>query len=74
MRPTRQSEKHIIGQDDLVLVTGANGFIGYRLVKRLLDRGLRITLPASNFSAAHTEESVFKYSQATCFRLTTVLL
>jgi len=41
MRPARQGEKHIIGQDDLVLVTGANGFIGYRLVKRLLDRGFR---------------------------------
>ena len=29
----------IIGQDDLILVTGATGFIGSRLVRSLLDRG-----------------------------------
>jgi len=29
----------IIGQDDLILITGATGFIGLRLVEMLLDRG-----------------------------------
>jgi nucleoside-diphosphate-sugar epimerase len=31
----------IINEHDLVLVTGANGFIGYRLVEYLLNRGFR---------------------------------
>jgi len=31
----------IIGQDDLILVTGATGFIGSRLLENLLDRGFR---------------------------------
>jgi nucleoside-diphosphate-sugar epimerase len=31
----------IIGRDDLILVTGATGFIGSRLVEHLLDRGFR---------------------------------
>jgi nucleoside-diphosphate-sugar epimerase len=31
----------IIAPDDLILVTGASGFIGSRLVKRLLDLGFR---------------------------------
>jgi len=31
----------IIGPDDLILVTGATGFVGCKLVKRLLDRGFR---------------------------------
>lgn len=31
----------IIGRDDLILVTGATGFIGSRLVENLLDRGFR---------------------------------
>jgi nucleoside-diphosphate-sugar epimerase len=38
-----QTEKNgsIIHQDDLILVTGAGGFIGSRLVENLLDRGFR---------------------------------
>ena len=31
----------IVGQDDRILVTGATGFIGSRLVSNLLDRGFR---------------------------------
>lgn len=31
----------IIGPDDLILITGATGFIGSRLVENLLDRGFR---------------------------------
>lgn len=31
----------IIGQDDLILITGATGFIGKRVVNCLLDRGFR---------------------------------
>src|SRR5713226_5874188 len=31
----------IVGRDDLILVTGATGFIGSRLVENLLDRGFR---------------------------------
>jgi nucleoside-diphosphate-sugar epimerase len=34
-------DNFIIGRDDLILVTGATGFIGSRLVKHLLDRGFR---------------------------------
>ena len=32
---------HIVGPDDRILVTGAAGFIGSRVVERLLDRGFR---------------------------------
>jgi len=31
----------IVGRDDLVLITGATGFIGSRVVESLLDRGFR---------------------------------
>jgi nucleoside-diphosphate-sugar epimerase len=39
----RSTERHdlLIGTDDPILVTGATGFIGSRLVKTLLDRGFR---------------------------------
>jgi len=36
-----EQETSIIAPDDLVLVTGAAGFIGSRLIKSLLDKGLR---------------------------------
>ena len=32
---------NIIGQEDLILVTGATGFVGYRVVESLLDHGFR---------------------------------
>lgn len=31
----------IVGPDDLILITGANGFIGSKLVENLLERGFR---------------------------------
>src|SRR5271157_70576 len=37
----RTDDCFIVGQDDLILVTGATGFIGSRVVERLLDRGFR---------------------------------
>jgi nucleoside-diphosphate-sugar epimerase len=36
-----KGEEFIVGPDDLLLVTGAAGFIGSRLVEHLLDRGFR---------------------------------
>ena len=36
-----EHDAFIVSRDDLILVTGANGFIGSRLVKSLLDRGYR---------------------------------
>jgi len=42
----------IIGSNDPILITGANGFIGLRLVENLVDRGFRelicLTRPSSN--------------------------
>ena len=35
------TESPIIGFDEIILVTGANGFIGVRVVKTLLDSGFR---------------------------------
>jgi nucleoside-diphosphate-sugar epimerase len=35
------ADNFIIGQDDLILITGATGFIGKRVVSCLLDRGLK---------------------------------
>ena len=36
-----EHDAFIVGPDDPVLVTGATGFIGSRLVESLLDRGCR---------------------------------
>jgi nucleoside-diphosphate-sugar epimerase len=36
-----ESQDFIIGRDDLILVTGASGFIGRRLVSSLIDLGFR---------------------------------
>ena len=40
-RTTQVSEDFLVGSDDLILVTGAAGFIGSRVVASLLDRGFR---------------------------------
>ncbi|TMP95886.1 MAG: NAD-dependent epimerase/dehydratase family protein, partial [Verrucomicrobia bacterium] len=40
MDHTQQSD-FIVGRDDLILITGATGFIGSRLVANLVDRGFR---------------------------------
>ena len=48
---------HLIGPDETVLVTGANGFIGVRVVKMLLDQGFRrircFVRPSSNLTRLH---------------------
>jgi len=53
MRQTEHSS-FIFGQDDLILVTGATGFIGSKLVGCLLDRGFRnlrcFVRPSSNMA------------------------
>src|SRR5256885_3483192 len=36
-----ERDAFIIGPDDPILVTGATGFIGSRLIESLLDRGFR---------------------------------
>src|SRR4029077_6890774 len=36
-----ENDDFIMWKDDLILVTGATGFIGSRLVQHLLDRGFR---------------------------------
>src|SRR5215472_7085077 len=36
-----EADTFIIGPDDLILITGATGFIGRRLVRQLLDYGYR---------------------------------
>jgi nucleoside-diphosphate-sugar epimerase len=50
---------NIIGRDDLILVTGATGFIGSRVVESLLDRGFRnVRCFARPSSAAARVESL----------------
>jgi nucleoside-diphosphate-sugar epimerase len=36
-----RSQSWLVGPDDPILITGANGFIGVRLVQNLLDKGFR---------------------------------
>jgi nucleoside-diphosphate-sugar epimerase len=37
----KTNQKFVIGHDDLILITGATGFIGSKLVAALVDRGYR---------------------------------
>jgi nucleoside-diphosphate-sugar epimerase len=50
--PNMEGNDFIIGSDDPVLITGANGFIGSRVVENLVDRGFRelicLTRPSSD--------------------------
>src|SRR5690348_15453841 len=50
-----ETEASIITKDDLILVTGAAGFIGVRLLRNLLDRGFRnircFVRPSSDLAA-----------------------
>lgn len=39
--PNIEHSDFIIGSDDPILITGANGFIGSRVVENLVDRGFR---------------------------------
>jgi len=52
---TPVAEPLIVGADDPILVTGAAGFIGSRVVRRLVDRGFRrvrcLVRPSSDVSA-----------------------
>jgi nucleoside-diphosphate-sugar epimerase len=56
----------IVGQDDPILVTGAAGFIGSRLVKNLLDRGFRNIrcFSRSSRKAHRIEEMASRYPGA----------
>src|ERR1051325_968758 len=38
---TKDYKDFVIGPDDLILITGASGFIGTRVVESLLERGFR---------------------------------
>lgn len=53
----------LIGADDLILITGATGFIGLRLVDNLLSRGFRNLrcLVRSSHKAAKIEEVAAKH-------------
>ena len=48
---------HIVGADDRILVTGATGFIGRRVVERLLELGFRnvrcFARPAADRESLH---------------------
>ena len=52
--PTARDDRFLIAYDDVILVTGATGFIGSRVVERLLDLGFRnvhcLTRPSSDLS------------------------
>ncbi len=48
-------QKYIVGERDLILVTGSNGFVGSKVVRTLLDRGYRnlrcFTRPTSDMGS-----------------------
>lgn len=57
-------ESFIIGRDDLILITGAAGFIGSRLVENLLNRGFRnlrcFTRPSGRTAALEGLRSAYE--------------
>jgi nucleoside-diphosphate-sugar epimerase len=57
LEPVSRSDSSMIDVDDPILVTGATGFIGTRLVNRLLEHGFRnvrcLARPASDLSRLH---------------------
>ena len=71
-----QEDGLIIGPDDLILITGATGFIGLRVVEHLLDRGFRklrcFARPSSD--AARLEAVAKRHHQAQVDVLTGNLL
>src|SRR5437899_11299096 len=52
-----ERDDFIIGPDDPILITGATGFIGPRLIESLLDRGFRnlrcFARPSSEVATVH---------------------
>jgi nucleoside-diphosphate-sugar epimerase len=58
---------YIVNFDDLILVTGANGFIGSRVVKTLLEYGFTnlrcFVRPSSNLTALEKTINSFKNSE-----------
>src|SRR6266852_4534607 len=66
MRQTEHST-FIIGEDDLILLTGATGFIGSKLVGCLLDHGFRnlrcFARPSSNIAKIDAIANLYKRAQ-----------
>jgi nucleoside-diphosphate-sugar epimerase len=67
-----QDDSHIIGLDDLILITGASGFIGPALVDSLLRHGFRnlrvFTRPSSNLTRLENVANAYKGAQVEMVR------
>jgi len=59
------SKEHIVGPDERILITGAAGFIGSRVIENLLNRGFRnlvcLVRPSSNFARIEEIASLYKH-------------